>query len=73
MTFAASAPWGTTIRGLAGGGVAVSIPLPAQRFYGREPLLRDALLGWAERVERELDGADQQRARSSRARRPGKA
>ena len=28
---------GTTIRGLTGVAVAVSVPLPAQRFYGREP------------------------------------
>jgi DNA-binding IclR family transcriptional regulator len=62
---------GTTIRGLAGVGVAVSIPLPAQRFYGREALLRDALLAWAERVERELDSAGEQRVPSSRSTRPG--
>jgi DNA-binding IclR family transcriptional regulator len=48
---------GTIIRGLTGVAVAVSVPLPAQRFYGREPLLHDALLKWAERVERELGGA----------------
>jgi len=47
---------GTVLRGLAGPPVAVSIPLPAQRFYGREGMLRDALLRWAERVERELSG-----------------
>jgi DNA-binding IclR family transcriptional regulator len=47
---------GTIIRGLTGVAVAVSVPLPAQRFYGREPLLRDALLTWAQRVERELGG-----------------
>ena len=39
---------GIVLRGLA---VAVSVPLPAQRFYGREAELRDALLGWAARVE----------------------
>jgi hypothetical protein len=27
-----------------------------QRFYGREPLLRDALLNWGKQVERELGG-----------------
>src|SRR5450759_403776 len=43
---------GTTIRGLTGVAVAVSVPLPAQRFYGRESLLRDALLTWAQRGER---------------------
>jgi hypothetical protein len=31
--------------------------MPAQRFYGREQMLHDALLRWAERVERELGGA----------------
>ncbi len=35
---------GTVLPGLA---VAVSVPLPAQRFYGREAELREALLGWA--------------------------
>jgi DNA-binding IclR family transcriptional regulator len=49
---------GTVIRGLTGLSVAVSVPLPAQRFYGREAMLHDALLRWAERVERELGGAD---------------
>jgi DNA-binding IclR family transcriptional regulator len=34
--------------------LAVSIPLPAQRFLGREHILRDALLGWAARVEEQL-------------------
>jgi len=42
------------LRGLA---VAVSVPLPAQRFYGREDELRDALLGWAARVEQALGAA----------------
>jgi DNA-binding IclR family transcriptional regulator len=45
---------GTTIRGLVGIPVAASIPLPAQRFYGREAFLGDALLRWVERVEHEL-------------------
>lgn len=49
---------GTVIRGLTGLSVAVSVPMPAQRFYGREQMLRDALLRWAERVERELGGAE---------------
>src|SRR5580693_8377449 len=48
---------GTVIRGLTGLSVAVSVPMPAQRFYGREQMLHDALLRWAERVERELGGA----------------
>jgi len=46
------------LNGLTGTALAVSVPLPAQRFYGREPLLRDALLGWGQRVERELGGKD---------------
>lgn len=45
---------GTVLPGLA---VAVSVPLPAQRFYGREAELRDALLGWATRVEQALGAA----------------
>ena len=49
---------GTVIRGLTGLSVAVSVPMPAQRFYGREQFLHDALLRWAERVERELGGAE---------------
>jgi DNA-binding IclR family transcriptional regulator len=35
--------------------LAVSIPLPAQRFQRREHLLRDALLGWSARVQEQLD------------------
>ena len=49
---------GTVIRGLTGLSVAVSVPMPAQRFYGREQMLHDSLLRWAERVERELGGAE---------------
>jgi DNA-binding IclR family transcriptional regulator len=49
---------GRVLNGLTGTALAVSVPLPAQRFYGREPLLRDALLGWGQRVERELGGKD---------------
>jgi DNA-binding IclR family transcriptional regulator len=60
---------GTTIRGLTGVAVAVSVPLPAQRFYGRETLLRDALLTWAQRVERELGGNGRADAPSVRRRR----
>jgi DNA-binding IclR family transcriptional regulator len=47
---------GTIIRGLTGLTVAVSIPTPAQRFYGRESALRNALLRWAQQVEGELGG-----------------
>jgi len=57
---------GTTIRGLVGVPVAVSIPLPSQRFYGREAFLADALLRWAERVEHELAEAGEQSARPAR-------
>lgn len=49
---------GTLIRRLTGLSVAVSVPMPAQRFYGREQFLHEALLRWAERVERELGGAE---------------
>ena len=49
---------GTVIRGLTGLSVAVSMPMPAQRFYGRETILRDTLLRWAQRVEGELGGLD---------------
>jgi DNA-binding IclR family transcriptional regulator len=50
---------GTVVRGLAGLSVAVSIPAPAQRFYGREAALREALLGWVQRVESELGDLEQ--------------
>lgn len=43
--------------------MAASIPLPAQRFYGREAFLGDALLRWAERVESELADASEHVAR----------
>ena len=46
---------GIVMPGLA---VAVSVPLPAQRFYGREAELRDALLGWVARVEQALGPAE---------------
>lgn len=49
---------GVVLRGLSGAALAVSVPLPAQRFYGREPLLRDALVNWGKQVERELGGRD---------------
>jgi DNA-binding IclR family transcriptional regulator len=57
---------GAAIRGLAGVPVAVSIPLPAQRFYGREQFLRDALLGWIAEAERALGDEADHRARSPR-------
>jgi DNA-binding IclR family transcriptional regulator len=61
---------GTTIRGLTGVAVAVSVPLPAQRFYGREPLLRDALLNWSQRVERELSAGGEHSGPAVRRGRP---
>ena len=45
---------GTFIHGLTRLFVAVSIPVPAPRFYGREAALRDALLRWAQRAEADL-------------------
>jgi DNA-binding IclR family transcriptional regulator len=48
---------GTVLTGWSGGPLAVSIPLPAQRFYGRETVLRDALLGWAGPAGAELSEA----------------
>ena len=49
---------GMVLTGLPGPALAVSVPLPAQRFYGREPLLREALLGWGQRVAQELGARD---------------
>ena len=51
MSCAGSGPWPS------------SVPLPAQRFYGREPLLREALLGRAARVEHALGAAVAQSGR----------
>jgi DNA-binding IclR family transcriptional regulator len=45
---------GVELRGLA---VAVSVPMPAHRFYGREPGLRDVLVRWAARAEQMICGA----------------
>jgi DNA-binding IclR family transcriptional regulator len=49
---------GMVLAGLPGPALAVSVPLPAQRFYGRESLLRDALLTWGQRAARELGVKD---------------
>lgn len=38
--------------------VAVSVPVPAQRFYGREPELAQALLTWIEKVNARFAKAD---------------
>jgi DNA-binding IclR family transcriptional regulator len=59
---------GTVIRGLTGLSVAVSIPVPAQRFYGREAALGDALLRWAQRVEAELGDLEEPHAAPRRRR-----
>ncbi len=48
---------GAILTGWSAGPLAVSIPLPAQRFYGREAALRDALLDWAGQAEAELASA----------------
>lgn len=45
---------GAIVSGWAAGPLAVSIPLPAQRFYGQEATLRDALLSWVRHAEEEL-------------------
>ncbi len=45
---------GVILPGWAAGPLAVSIPLPAQRFYGRETALREALLTWVGSATREL-------------------
>ena len=58
---------GMVLAGLPGPVLAVSVPLPAQRFYGREPLLREALLGWGQRAAQELGarGAGEEPARAA--------
>ena len=42
---------GAVAKGLPGPPVAVSVPMPARRFYGREPELAAALLGSVRRIE----------------------
>lgn len=49
---------GAALTGLAGHTVAVSVPVPAQRFYGRESELAAALLAWVERVDAALRKVD---------------
>lgn len=41
---------GAVLRGITEEMVAVSVPVPAQRFYGREEELGQALLAWVEKV-----------------------
>jgi hypothetical protein len=38
------------IRGVTEELVAISLPVPAQRFYGREQELAQALLAWVQKV-----------------------
>jgi DNA-binding IclR family transcriptional regulator len=45
---------GAALGSLAGVPIAVSIPLPLQRFETREPALREALLPWTTRVRAQL-------------------
>jgi DNA-binding IclR family transcriptional regulator len=49
---------GTVIRDSLGQPAAVTIPLPAQRFYGHEERLTAALRGAAREIERGLTAAD---------------
>lgn len=41
---------GVALQGVSEQLVAVSVPVPAQRFYGRESELAEALLAWVEKV-----------------------
>jgi DNA-binding IclR family transcriptional regulator len=41
---------GAVLRGITEEKVAVSVPVPAQRFYGREEELAQSLLAWVEKV-----------------------
>jgi DNA-binding IclR family transcriptional regulator len=42
---------GAVLRGLPGPPVAVSVPMPVQRFHGREPEFAAALLDWTRRTQ----------------------
>lgn len=46
---------GAVLRGITDEIMAVSVPVPAPRFYGREKELAHALHSWVNRVERALD------------------
>jgi DNA-binding IclR family transcriptional regulator len=46
---------GAVLHGVADQPVAVSVPVPAQRFYGREEQLAQALVSWVSRVNTWLD------------------
>lgn len=49
---------GAVVSGLTEEMVAVSMPVPAQRFYGREAELARALLAWVHRVDAALGKVD---------------
>lgn len=49
---------GAVLKGVAGHAVAVSVPVPAQRFYGREAVLAGALLNWVDEVAAALGKVD---------------
>lgn len=49
---------GAVLKGVTGQEAAVSVPVPAQRFYGRESELAAALLDWVDRVAAALGKVD---------------
>jgi len=49
---------GAVLNGVTEQMVAVSVPVPAQRFYGRESELAQALLAWVEKVDAWFEKAD---------------
>jgi hypothetical protein len=49
---------GAVLKGVTGHAVAVSVPVPAQRLYGRESELAGALLNWVEKVATSLGKVD---------------
>ncbi len=50
---------GAVLTGVSGQMAAVSVPVPAQRFYGREAELAQALLAWVEKVRAWFDKAEE--------------
>lgn len=49
---------GAVLRGVSVELVAVSVPVPAQRFYGREAELAGALLAWVSKVDAWFNGTE---------------
>lgn len=49
---------GAVVKGVTEQMVAVSVPVPAQRFYGRESELAQALVAWVEKVDAWFENAD---------------